>query len=423
MPGKYVYNSITLAHKCALLLSPDNIYSIAYHNAQGNPTNKDGSEKERWVGNTFKAVVGLKKDTVRSIALGGFPNGAPNTDYGETIVASLRKFREEMKQKLGTDHRLFQHEEVTAEDFSVEVDLGKDGRNCVGEASVWNVAKKLGLSREESYIAIEKERNMRPKENCSYFLSEELATMTLDRAAGAYLIITPTAYGSSTGIRLLTMRISHVMTNPYGSGCCIRVKVNLPNRHSDKPSMRYQYRGHLIPTNGQLGWSMHLGQAPYTVDLEEEMFQAGKQIIEPRWGEGGEVQRKIKAESDHPIHLADDMHIQLKEPHRARPTIGLLSSLSQRTLHDDVDSVRTPYCSLIVTSGIFLGDFTDEERRFMQEGIGIYRTLEEARTKLLALVQTEEQIHAINDTCDAYEKVRERHGSEMMFKCPSLPSL
>lgn len=383
MENNIRFNSITLAHKYALLLSTDSIYYKAHRQFINEPD--DGGIATQWPTQPFLDTFGINRREAKAIAKGG----EVKKGFEARIVRALKKFVNRIELVFGSDHPLVKHDRIEIGDLTIERDpptveiVNENLETIVGEEAVWYVAKKLGLNRKQAYLAIDRERNVVPKKNCGHMLSEARARATFQKSKGVYFVISPTTNLPHPAINIITMRVSHIMPNQNGEGASIRVKVNVPNIHSKDVSMRYQYRGELIPVNGEYCWTIALGQAPYTVNLEETIYTQRKVLIEPICDEAP----PINEEDVHPINLADDMHIQFHAPIRQYPICGLLSSLSQRRTRDDKAAFRRPYSAVVIAACIFDGDYADIERNFMINAIGQYQSLESAKQKLFSLTK------------------------------------
>ena len=258
-----------------------------------------------------------------------------------------------------------------------------------------------------------------PKKNCGHMLSETRANTTFAKSKGVYFIISPTTNLSHPAVNIITMRVSHILPCQNGEGASIRIKANTPNIHSEDISMRYQYRGELIPVNEEYCWSISLGQAPYTVSLEEAIYKQGKVVVEPAC----DKRPPVDNEREHPINLADDMHILLYAPTREYPVCGLMSSLSQRRAPGDTQAYRRPYSAVVIAVSVFDGDYSEIERNFMINAIGQYDSMEAAKQKLISLSDTQGQKNKITDALEIYSKLSDDKSSHMMFKCPIIDAL
>jgi len=452
MNEKKVVGNITISHKYALLLSTETYYYILFKYSKCSIGHKEvdninfhdfckkyiGNIDVSWTVEEFKEVFGLPIDLVKNIACGSYGQSKVFTELEDKIIQSTRKFISanlEIISKLNEsfpdehflhDSMLFSKGDFQAIDHSM-LDNEKYEKisHLVGESAVFDVAGKLGLhdNVKAVYEVIDKERNVIPKSNCGYILSRENAEKIYEAAKGVYLLITPTTTQDYPAVRFLTMRVSHVMPNQFGviGGASIRVKVNVPNIHSSDKALRYQYRGELIPVNEESGWTVQLGQVPYTVNLEESILKEKKKMIEPTSTITGTID-----DDYYPINFSDAMQIQFYSPLKTYPTCGLLSSFSQRRTKYHSPMFRLPYSAVVIAVHIMNDSFSKEEMNFMRFAIGQVNNIDQANKYFEDLQDSgtcslsNKNIESIEEAINIYKGLYLKFGDKMCFKCPNI---
>ena len=408
MPAN-LFNGITLAHKYALLLSPDNCYLNALMQLPKNANKARG-----WTGDRFQEIYNFKIELARDYAR-GIP---PSPNNAEILITQANKFLDNNKAAL-KGHPILGLTRLTIKDFALQTEARQnipsdDYLSIVGEEAVWRVAKKLGLNREQTHVAIDDNRNSVPKRNCGHVLADNIAESCFSLARGVYLLLSPTTHQRKEKVLLSTMRVSHLVKASKHEGKSIRVKVNVPNVHDGDSSSRYQYRGYLIPVNGSNTWSIHLGQAPHTVNLEEAAYRDGKFIIDPFITDSKNIQP-----NEYRLHIADDMQLHMQEPLPIRTICGMVTSLGQRPLKEEKRHKREPYSAACLFRRVFDGNFSEKERCFMQQCIGVFDNLEGANQHVKMFLQTDNQFAWVDSLCDDFLTLQEKNEA-LVFKCPVI---